>query len=397
MSDLVRTRRPVKLTLGRDLLRSIRSGHPWVYREALKNHPEAPAGSAADLFAADGKRAVASGYYDPDNPLAFRVCRPDGPGPLDDDWAVERLETAVRLREQVIPTETTGYRLVNGEGDGLPGLVVDRYGDSAVLKLDGPGPTGFWNAGGVAGWLAGRVPVAHVIERSRDRGAESQVLVGDPPQEPEFLERGLRFTADVRHGQKTGFFLDQRENRRQVRELSAGRTVLNLFSYTGGFSIAAGVGGASHVVSVDSAAPAIAVGDRHWTLNGLDPANHESVAADAFDFLEKAAKKKRRWNIVVVDPPSFAPSAKTVERARTAYTKLFAAAAAVTAPGGLLAACSCSSHIGAEDFLAICQTAMTQSRRRGRVLSISGQPADHPWPLACPELRYLKFVLLQTT
>ncbi len=233
-----------------------------------------------------------------------------------------------------------------------------------------------------------------VIGRVRgDR--ESVDLIGRPENEPEFLEHGIRFTANLRVGQKTGFFLDQRENRQTIRGISAGRNVLNLFSYTGGFSVAAGIGGAKRATSVDLAGPAVRECDRHWELNGLSPDCHESVAADAFEYLEQAAKAKREWDVVIVDPPSFAPSAKSVERARTAYLRLMTGAAAVVSQGGILAASSCSSHISEETFLEILGSAMGQSRRRGQVLSTVGQPLDHPWPLACRELRYLKFVLLR--
>jgi len=395
VSDLISAgRRPVRLTLARDLVRMVRSGHPWVYRDALRELPPAPAGSVAELLAPDGRRVVATGIYDPGSPLAFRVCDPNG-GPLNEGWAESRLLAALQLRQQAVPPETTGYRLANGEGDGLPGLVIDRYGDTAVIKLDGAGPSGFWNVEAISEFLQEQAGIQHVLERPRARDGEPRIVLGSPPNEPEFIEHGLRFTADIRVGQKTGFFLDQRENRRVIRDASRERTVLNVFAYTGGFSIAAGVGGATEVTSVDIAAPALAVADRHWELNRLDSARHHSIAADAFEFLDESANAKRRWDIVIIDPPSFAPSAKSVDRARSAYTRLIAAAARVTGENGLLAAASCSSHIGPEEFLDLCRAGVSQARRRARVLEINGQPADHPWPLACPELRYLKFVLLQ--
>jgi 23S rRNA (cytosine1962-C5)-methyltransferase len=385
--------RLVRLTLARDLVRSIRSGHPWVYRDALRDVPQAPAGSIAELFAGDGRRKIATGMYDPGSPVAFRVCLPEG-GRVDDDWALAQLERAIRLRSALVTPQTTGYRLSNGEGDGLPGLVIDVYGSTGVLKLDGPGPEGFWNPVGIGEWLIDRLQLKGLVVRTRgEQGAE--IIAGDPEEEAEFLEHGLKFLSNVQHGQKTGFFLDQRENRHLVRGLSSGKSVLNLFSYTGGFSIAAGVGGATDVTSVDSAGPAIALCDRHWAMNSLAPQHHGAVAADAFEFLEQADKQGRRWDLVVVDPPSFAPNAKSVERARTAYVRLMTAAARVVAPGGLVAASSCSSHITESMFLEILVSSMSQARRRGRVTTISGQPIDHPWPLACPELRYLKFVLLE--
>ncbi|QDT55426.1 Ribosomal RNA large subunit methyltransferase I [Caulifigura coniformis] len=385
--------RLIRLTLARDLVRSVRSGHPWVYRDALRDVPQAQPGSVAELFASDGRRRIATGMYDPGSPVAFRVCQPEG-GRVDDEWASRQLERAVHLRQSVTTPQTTGYRLSNGEGDGLPGLVIDLYGTTGVLKLDGSGPEGFWNAAGIGEWLLEKLSLKGVVCRTRgEEGAE--VVAGDPDVEPEFLEHGLKFTSNVQKGQKTGFFLDQRENRRIIRDLSAGKTVLNLFSYTGGFSIAAGVGGARKVTSVDSAGPAVAICDRHWRMNGLEEGNHTSIATDAFEFLEQTAGQGRRWDIVIVDPPSFAPSAKSVERAKGAYQKLMTAAAKVVEPGGLLAASSCSSHISESMFLEILVSAMSQSRRRARVAAITGQPVDHPWPLVCPELRYLKFVLLE--
>ncbi|MBX3440880.1 MAG: class I SAM-dependent rRNA methyltransferase [Planctomyces sp.] len=376
-------------------MRRIRDGHPWVYRDALRDAPQAHPGTLAALYSPGSRRPVANGFYDPKSALAFRVCDPSGARELNNAWASERLEAASLLRMRTIPPGTTGYRLVNGEGDGLPGLVIDRYGDTAVIKLDGPGPEGFWGAHGIAEFLTDRLRLAGVVRRPRDREQKPDVLTGDPPQESEFLEHGLRFTADVIQGQKTGFFLDQRENRRLMRDCCGDQTVLNLFSYTGGFSIAAGAGGAREVTSVDSAAPAIAVADRHWRLNGLPEGQHTGVVADAFAFLAEAQDAQRRWEVVIVDPPSFAPSSKSVPRAQKAYTRLIAASASVVAPDGLLAACSCSSHIDEGRFLEICGAATTEARRRARILTVAGQPADHPWPIACPELRYLKFVLMQ--
>jgi 23S rRNA (cytosine1962-C5)-methyltransferase len=384
---------PVRLTLARDLVRSIRSGHPWVYRDALRNPPSAPAGSIAELFAGEGKKLIASGLYDPGSPVAFRVCRPEG-GALDDAWVTSQLRRAQLLRTAVRSDDTTGYRLVNGEGDGLPGLTIDVYGRTAVIKLDGRGPEQFWNPRGLGEWLMAETGTTGAVCRTRgETGAE--VFAGTPETEPDFREHGLKWTAHVQLGQKTGFFLDQRENRRLIRTVTSGKSVLNLFSYTGGFSVSAGAGGARDVTSVDSAGPAIAMASRHWELNGLNPAAHVATCADAFEFLEQAANKKRRWDVVIVDPPSFAPSANSVERAKAAYIRLMSAAARVTMPRGLLAASSCSSHISETAFLEILSTSMTQARRRGRVTTISGQPLDHPWPLACPELRYLKFVLLE--
>ncbi len=393
---LLNTATPIKLRLNRDLARTIKRGHPWVYAEALRDLPKAPAGSPAILLDNRKGQPVAVGMYDPNSPLAFRVCDTDGETNLDDRWAEHRLRKAYELRRTLFDGQTTGYRFVNGEGDSTPGLVIDRYGDIAVLKLDGPGPCGFWNPVGVAEWLAKHASITTVFERRKERGREGRVLIGDEPNEPvSFLERGLKFTADVVHGQKTGFFLDQRDNRHVIRSLAQGRSVVNLFSYTGGFSIAAGIGGATQVTTVDLAQPAVTTAHDHWILNGLDPSVHEPIAADAFQFLTQAGSRKRRWEITIVDPPSFAPNQESVARATAAYQSLISGGARITAGGGLLAAASCSSHIDLEMFLKICEEGVSEARRRATVLSVQGQPPDHPSPLALPEFRYLKFVLLR--
>lgn len=393
---LVRSVDPLSLRLNRDLARMIKRGHPWVYADALRDLPRAPAGSPAVLLGNRKGEALAVGYYDADSPLAFRVCDTDGRRRLDQRWAEARLTAALAIRQQLFDSTTTGYRLFNGEGDSLPGLVADIYAQAAVIKLDGAGPSGFWNVQDVSDWIAEKLAVSSVYERRKERGHEGQPRCGARPLAPvEFLENGMRFTADIVKGQKTGFFLDQRDNRLLIRNLARRRTVLNVFSYTGGFSIAAGIGGAAQVTSVDLAEPAIQAARNHWTLNGLDEANHEAFAVDAFQFLDDAATHRRRWDITIVDPPSFAPNQESVGKAVAAYQTLIAAGSKVTSSGGLLAAASCSSHIDLPQFLKICEEGISDSRRRATVLAIQGQPPDHPSPLALPEFRYLKFVLMR--
>jgi 23S rRNA (cytosine1962-C5)-methyltransferase len=396
MSLLLSTKTtPVTLRLSRDLLRVIKRGHPWVFADALRDRPKAPAGSQAVLL--DNKRGlpIAWGFYDAGSPLTFRVCSLTGP--LTESWAEQTMSRAFNLRQSLFDAQTTGYRLFNGEGDGLPGLVADLYGQTAVLQLDGNGPSGFWNIHHIARWVAEKTGVPHVYFKTRSRGqSPGEALVGSMPEEPAlFLENGVRFTADVIHGQKTGFFLDQRENRRTIGRIAHNKSVLNVFGYTGGFSVYAGLGGARKVTTVDLSAPALAAAAEHWAMNQLAPGNHSGIKADAFDFLENAAKKKQRWDMVVVDPPSFATSRESTAKAVTAYQKLIAAGAAVTGSGGLLAAASCSSHITMETFLNICEESVSKAQRRATLLQINSQPADHPTPLAFPEFRYLKFILMR--
>ena len=315
---------------------------------------------------------------------------------LDDAWIARQLAAALDLRARAFDAHRTGFRLVSGEGDGLPGLVLDVYANAAVIKLDGGGPEAFYRPEGIAGWLAEQLPLDHVVLRFRERGRGGEALVGAlPKSEISFLENGRQFSADVVRGQKTGFFLDQRDNRALVRRLAQGRRVLNLFSFNGGFSIAAGRGGAAHVSSVDIARPAIEAAERLWRENDLDGSRHESIAADCFEFLEAAAAEKRSWDLVICDPPSFAPNAQSRAGALGAYGRLAQLASRVTAAGGLLALASCSSHVDRDSFLSTNFDALGRARRSATLLADLGLPIDHPTPLAMPELRYLKFLLLR--
>ena len=388
---------PVVLRLNRDLVRMIKRGHPWVYGDALRELPPAPAGSPAVLLDNRKGQPVAQGFYDCRCPVALRICETDPEVRLDDRWAEKRLRTAIDVRRLFLNSEqTTGFRLCNGEGDGLPGLVVDCYHDAAVLKLDGDGPNGFWNSAEIGNWLARERKLQCVYERPKERGAAGQVLWGTVPSDPiPFLEHGLRFTADLIRGQKTGFFLDQRDNRQLVRGWSQQLRVLNVFSYTGGFSVAAGIGKAAHVTSVDIAPAAIEVANHHWQMNGLADSSHTGIVADAFEYLAQAAAERQRWDLVILDPPSFAPNRESVPRAQMAYEQVIESGARVTATRGFLAVASCSSHIDLPMFLECCEEGISRARRRGTVLTIGGQPSDHPSPLALPEFRYLKFVLLR--
>jgi 23S rRNA (cytosine1962-C5)-methyltransferase len=220
------------------------------------------------------------------------------------------------------------------------------------------------------------------------------VLFGGPaPESVEVLENGVSMAVDIVLGQKTGAFLDQRDNRGRVRSLAAGRRVLNLYSYAGGFSIAAALGGATHVTSVDIAQPAHATAERSMRMNGIDPASHAFVTADVPSFLEGARRKGQSWDMVVSDPPSFAPSEKARQRALSAYRRLHGACAAVLSPKGVLCASSCSSHVTADDFVQTLDDAALGASDV-RLTGLFGQPCDHPTLPAWPEGRYLKFAVL---
>jgi 23S rRNA (cytosine1962-C5)-methyltransferase len=388
----------------------IRAGHPWIYDRAVQSTAPVDPGGLAMLVDDDGPVAVV--LADPASPIRARVLDLDPHAVLDAGWTIARTEAAAarRARDPLL-AGCTGRRLVHGEADACPGLVIDVYAEAgprgdipalhagdatAVVVFDGPAAAAFWRPrlpDAIAGLERGGCALAHVWvrgERGRTRtGGAAAALRGDPPAEIVIAEDDARFAVDVRAGQKTGFFLDQRENRRAIRRHAAGARVLNLFSYTGGFSLHAALGGATTVTSVDVAAPAIAGIERNVALSGLPIEAHERVAQDAFEMLERAAARKRRWDLVIVDPPSFAPNERAKQSALGAYRKLAAAALAVVEPGGRFALASCSSHVTEGDLLD--QVAQLPYALRLRVAA--GAASDHPVLPAFPEGRYLKFLL----
>jgi 23S rRNA (cytosine1962-C5)-methyltransferase len=387
----------IQLQLRRDLVRSVKRGHAWVYAQALRALPSAHPGTPAILLDNRGGREIGRGYYDPQGAIVLRICTTQHGEALTDTWAADRMQRALSLRQSLFKDDTTAYRLFNGEGDRLPGLVCDRYAQAAVLQLDGEAARHFWHAPGIAKWLEEALGLNLVVERlPGKKPTRAQVLLGPKPQTPlPFLEHGVRFSADVLHGQKTGFYLDQRENRQRMGKYVSGKKVLNVFGYTGGFSVYAGIGSAAHVTTVDSAQPALEVATTHWTLNDLVPNRHTTVCADAFEFLDSAQKEPKTWDVVILDPPSFAPSQAVVPKALQAYQKLIALGASVTTNGGILAAGSCSSHVSLDDFTRACQEGISKARRKASTLGVHSQPADHPVPLAMPEFRYLKFIVMR--
>ena len=395
MPSLIRTGKAIKARLNKDLVREIKRGHAWLFSDALQSFACEP-GTVVHVYDRKGDRQIASGIGDPGHPIAVRVCRTNPSFSLDEDWVQGQLENAIHLRRAAFGDSTTGFRLIAGEGDGLPGFIADVYGRSAVLKFDGGAPESFYRPREIGAWLKQRLSLESVVLRTRQRGRAGECIAGSAASEPvEFHENGMRFTADIYQGQKTGFFLDQRDNRELVRRIANGKSVLNLFSFNGGFSVAAGLGGASEVTSVDIASPAIEAANTHWAMNDLNTAQHEGVVQDCFEYLEQQNQTHRKWDIVICDPPSFAPNEKSRDAAVAAYDRLARASAKVTRAGGILALASCSSHIDHRNFVAINSEALGRARRRATLLADRGLPIDHPTPLAMPELRYLKFLLFQ--
>lgn len=368
----------------------IRGGHPWIYDRALAPPRGIAIGDVVTIVDDDGP--IATALADPESPIRARVL--DEPAAaIDAAWVRGRVEAAAarRARDPLL-VGCTGRRLVHGEGDACPGLVVDAYADTAVIAFDGAAAAAFWRGhlGAIFDGLArGGAEIAHAwLRAGRRSGDAGEAVRGDPPVEIVIAEDDARFAVDVRAGQKTGFFLDQRENRRTIARHAAGATVLNAFAYTGGFSIHALLGGAARVTSVDIAAPAMRGLARNLELSGLAAPAHEPAVADAFAFFARAATQGRRWDLVIVDPPSFAPSERARPAALAAYRKLAAAALAVVEPRGRFALASCSSHVTEADLLELVAHGDAALRLRG----VAGAGSDHPVLPVFPEGRYLKFL-----
>jgi len=389
--------KPLQLELAKDLGRHLRAGHPWVFRQALARPPKAPPGEVVDILA--GGKFVARGLYDPLSPIAVRVFSLDREEPVDRALFVRRIAQAVALREGLIdPLETDSYRLVHGESDFLPGVVLDRYGPFAVLKLYSaaltPHRADIVDAiREVVPGLTGVLGRDEVGREDDDAGSGTgQVLWGDsPPELVRMRENGLSFWVDLRRGQKTGTFLDQRENRMALRRYARGREVLNCFSYTGGFSVNAAVAGAPKVLSLDSDGDAIALSRKNFELNGVSPAAHEFMIGDVFKWLAQWKQSGRRFDLIVLDPPAFAKSQSKVPAALAGYAAINRAALQLLRPGGILCTASCSARVSPEAFAGAVAEAAGKLGLPLQLLEERGQPPDHPVSVQFAQGRYLKF------
>lgn len=394
----------LKLSLAKDLARHLRAGHPWVYKHALAAQPKIPAGSIVDVV--DHGRFVARGYYDPFSNTAVRVLTRDESEVIDPAFFRRRVQRAADRRRALLDLrETDAYRLVHGEADGLPGVIVDLYAGWAVMKLYSAGLTPHRETllaavrsavPGLKGIIGRDDPEAEDAEGSRGGKAQGRMLWGE--EAPELIairEHGVRFLVDCYRGQKTGFFLDQRDNRRLLRDLCQGKEVLNCFSFSGGFSVNAALGGARQVTSVDLDPDAIALCRRNFKENGLPAEDHDFLVGDVLKVLKSFAAQGRTFDVVVLDPPAFAKSQKAVDAAIDGYASLNRTALSVLKPDGILCTASCTARVSAEDFLGAVKEAATKGEVDFQLVHQRFQPPDHPVLLQFPEGRYLKFFALQ--
>lgn len=363
--------------------------HPWIYRDHVPAELNFDNGTWVRVRAG---RTEVWALWDRDSPIALRVFSHDTrPDPT---WFRQRIRDAISLRRRALGLDTTAYRVLFGEGDGLPGITVDRYDAWAVIvtyarSLDGLVPM-------LAEILASELGLKGVLWRrsgGTEREALKSLLGSEPPDDLVILEQGIKYYADLGAGQKTGLFLDQRDNRQTVARYAAGATMLNLFSYTGGFSVAAAKAGATRVTSVDVAAPAIERARDNFTLNGLDARGHEFLAEDCYEYLARAMAEHREFDVVVCDPPSLARNRAQLPNAIKAYTLLNARAISCVRVGGFFAAASCTAQLSPEAFRSMLAEAARRAGRRLQILHDVGHAPDHPHFVAHPEGRYLKFVL----
>lgn len=379
--------------LSKKLRRHIQRGHPWVFDKGVVDGPSLKAGQLVRVT--DERGAFALAFADPDSPIRLRILDTRTRAEIDADWMAARV-TRAALRRSQDPrlARTDALRLIHGEADGLPGLVLDMYAGHAIVLLDGAASEKLWcpllpsvrNALDTAGYA--------VKSLSARRVGRERNWLGDPPPENVKIREGeATMEVDLRRGQKTGLFLDQRENRALVGSRSKGLRVLNLFSYTGGFSLAAALGKAAKTTTVDIASPAIEAAKRNFVLSGLDPSKHEFAAADVFDFLEEAIADKRQFDLVICDPPSFASSEKALSKGLRAYRRVNEMAMRVVAKNGLFCSASCSSHVTAEHLLEVVADSAMEVRRDLVVTDQRGAASDHPVRPGFPEGRYLSFFL----
>ena len=377
----------------------LRKGHPWVFDRSIESISHA--GQAGDLAVIFDRyrRFMAIGLYDPDSPIRVKILHTGKPVQINADWFQATIKTAVAKRASLAATDTTGYRLINGENDHLPALIADHYADTVVLKIYS------------MAWLPHLRTILHALVTATQTNTiilrfsrhcqnlldgllhDGDVVYGNLDSETVlFRENGLTFEADVSGGQKTGFFLDQRDNRALVGQMAAGKSVLDVFAITGGFSVYAAAGGAKTVTSVDSSAPTLAAAKRNMQLNrhldNVANCQHHLIVGDAFATLERMGQQGRQFDLVVIDPPSFAHKQSDIDHALHAYARLSVLGLAVVKPQGILVQASCSSRVSAEQFFATIHKTAKQNGYRITTIKQTAHALDHPITFA--EGAYLK-------
>lgn len=387
----------VRLKPGKEKLP--RHRHPWIFSGAIasvdgKRRP-------GDLVAVHSAKDefLATGYFSPSSQIRVRLLEWDATVPVDAAWWRTRLMEAIDHRQSLLSrADTDACRFVYSEADGLPGLIVDKYGDYLVVQVLATGIEHI--KAQIFADLQDLLQPTGIYERSdadvrklENLKPVSKVVAGDVPQYTEIREHGLRFRVDLHHGHKTGFYLDQRDNRQRVAAYAAGRDVLDCFCYSGGFSVACLAAGAASVIGVDSSADALALAEQNLTLNNLTKERWQAQNANVFDQLRHYRDNSQHFDMMILDPPKLAPHRGDVKKAQRAYKDLNLQALKILKPGGILATFSCSGQIGAVDFRQLVAWAASDCNRDVQVLDILSQASDHPIRLSFPESEYLTGLL----
>ncbi len=393
-----------KWIIGAESVRMVELGHPWIIADGYTGRwPAGQAGQVVDLCDEKG-RFVASALLDPQERIVARVLSRERLR-LDRTWLAGRIQIAVDLRlcHAGIDEGTTAYRLVNGEGDGLPGLTVDRYGDYLMVQIYCNG----WRAHLklITGVLQEVLAPAGIYEKARPQKTRELEAVSDSkcygrllagtaaPASLEVLENGLTFLISLENGLNTGLFLDQRRNRRDLMVRSAGKRVLNLFAYTGAFSVAAAAAGASLVTSVDASPGYTEWAKANFGANRLNPKRHEFIVGDCLKVLADLGRQNNRYDIILMDPPSFSTTAKSRFTTRGGTSDIVAAALPLLSRGGLMITSSNHQKVDLADYLKELRRGALQAGSDLQVISLYGQPEDFPFPVSFPEGRYLKYAV----
>jgi len=371
----------------------------WIFSRALQQPPHwIEPGGLVDVKSSTGQ-FVARGYYNPRTDIAIRLLTRNIEQAIDEDFLRKRIRSAVDLRKVFDPNKTNAYRLINSEGDGLPGLIVDRFAEILVAQMHTAGIERLRSR--LIDALMEETDTRGILLRndsqSRRREGleleEPQVVTGGVPMQVTVRENNVLFLVDPWQGQKTGFFLDQRDKREALRKYTQAKRVLNCFSYSGSFSVyAALTSEKTRVTSVDISAPAIESARQHFILNGLDPNHHQFLVADVFDYLEQAQGAGEQFDVVVLDPPAFAKTQSARAQALKAYRRLNTLGMQVLRPGGILLTCSCSGVVGMDDLLGALSQSAQRLQRTVQLLESYTHSVDHPINLAMPETAYLKVV-----
>lgn len=388
------------LYLRKNSERTVRNGHPWIFSGAVERRPkDADTGDIVDVFDSH-ERFVCRGFYNKRSLIRVRSLTQNASSAIDQAFFEQRIAEAAEFRRGTgLSTVTNAMRLVHGESDGLPGLIVDDYAGYLVVQFHTAGMEKQRQT--VLAALDTALCPMSIFERSdvgtrRAEGLKDRptgLLAGaKPPEFVEIEEHGVRLHADLYRGQKTGFFLDQRDNRFLLQRLANGKRVLNLFSYSSGFSAHALKGGASHTIDVDVSSRVMHSARRNLEANRLDESRTDLLVADVFPFVEELADRGPRYDIVVVDPPSLLRKHSQLKQAMGVYTKLNRNAFRLVADGGLLVTASCSARVSQEDFFQIVRRASAGARVRTRMLAYNQHSADHPVDPAFPDGRYLKCI-----